>query len=332
MTRDEFYAELDRRFDAGNRPEELLKWLREFCEKTRCEGEGGCAADGAAELHIACTSELAAFCRGISDYEASVRYYEEVLEALLSTFGERSLEYAVTVNNLAGTCRQMGELRRAEELFLKAKKLFEERGCGGGNGPHSALGGGDSGGSEAPGNGEAQFLYASVLNNLGLLYMDSSREEEGLAFMARSMAILEALGGHEADVATGLLNQAYYHAAKNQDEKAMALLSKAMRIFSELPYRNPHEISAKMLNGQLLSRAGEEAAAEDCLLRVLEELEAVFGRNKDYGIALQSLASHCRRYGRGEEAAEYENEAAVLLGKLSGKQRLSSVVQEERNG
>ena len=67
--------------------------------------------------------------------------------------------------------------------------------------------------------------------------MDTQREEEGLALMQHSMAILEELGGHEEDVATGLLNQAYYYAGKDQDQKAMDLLMKSIRMFSALSYQ-----------------------------------------------------------------------------------------------
>ena len=261
MTKEQFYESLDGKFDARQRPEEILKWLEDVYEQSQDSGE----------VHIACTSELAAFCRSVSDYQNSVKYYEEVLEALRPAFGEASFEYAVSVNNLAGTYRQMGEMKQAEELFLQAKALFEA--C----------------------QGEKHFLYASVLNNLGLLCMDTQREEEGLALMQHSMAILEELGGHEEDVATGLLNQAYYYAGKDQDQKAMDLLMKSIRMFSALSYQNPHMISAKMLYGQLLARAGNERKAIDCLRQVLEEIEAVFGKNKDYFTAQEILKKLCRK-------------------------------------
>lgn len=282
MTKDQFYKELDSRFDARQHPEEIMRWLKDVYEQSQ----------GGGDVHIACTSELAAFCRSISEYQDSVKYYEEVLEALRPTFGESSFEYAVTVNNLAGTYRQMGKMQRSEELFLKAKKLFEN--C----------------------NGEKHFLYASVLNNLGLLCMDTQREEEGLELMEQSMAILDELGGHEEDVATGLLNQAYYYAGKAQDEKAMSLLMKSIRLFTSLAYENPHVISAKMLYGQLLSRSGNEKEATECLLLVLEEIRAVFGKNKDYCTTLQILARICRKYGRIEEAQGYEDEAYHLLDQM----------------
>lgn len=286
MTKEQFYTELDGKFDGRQRPEKILKWLTDLYELTRDAGGSD------AEVHIACTSELAAFCRSISDYQNSVNYYEEVLQALQPAFGETSFEYAVTVNNLAGTYRQMGEMQRSEELFLKAKTLFED--C----------------------DGEKHFLYASVLNNLGLLCMDTQREEEGLALMEQSMEILEELGGHEEDVATGLLNQAYYYAGKDQDEKAMTLLMKSIRMFTALSYENPHVISAKMLYGQLLSRSGNEKEAKECLLLVLKEIEAVFGKNRDYCTTLQILARICRKYGKAEEAQGYEDEACRLLDQM----------------
>lgn len=297
MTNEEFYTELDRKFDRREKPEAIMTWLKDLYLQTRDAGE----AD--AKVHIACTSELAAFCRSISDYESSVHYYEEVLHALERTFGEHSFEYAVTVNNLAGTYRQMQELERAEALFLKAKGLFES--C----------------------NGEKHFLYASVLNNLGLLFMDTRRNEEGLVLMKQSMAILEELGGHEEDIATGLLNQAYYFAGKDQEEEAMALLMKAIKMFSSLPYQNPHLISAKMLYGQLLSHTGKEKEAKECLLLVLDEIANLFGKNKDYCTTLQSLATHCRTYGDNQEAEEYEKEAQRLLVQIRESQS-SEVIQQ----
>ena len=297
MTKEEFYTELDRKFDLREKPEAIMEWLKNLYLQTRDAGE----AD--AGVHIACTSELAAFCRSISDYESSVHYYEEVLDALEHTFGETSFEYAVTVNNLAGTYRQMQEMEQAEALFLKAKDLFEA--C----------------------HGEKHFLYASVLNNLGLLFMDTKRNEEGLNLMKQSMEILEELGGHEEDIATGLLNQAYYFAGKDQEEQAMALLMKAIRMFSALPYQNPHLISAKMLYGQLLSRTGKEEEAKECLLLVLGEIESIFGKNKDYCTTLQSLATHCRTYGNNQEAEEYEKEAQRLLVQICESQS-SEVIQQ----
>ncbi len=76
MTKEQFYESLDGKFDARQRPEEILKWLEDVYEQSQDSGE----------VHIACTSELAAFCRSVSDYQNSVKYYEEVLEALRPAF------------------------------------------------------------------------------------------------------------------------------------------------------------------------------------------------------------------------------------------------------
>lgn len=50
-----------------------------------------------------------------------------------------------------------------------------------------------------------------------------------------------------------------------------------------------------MLYGQLLARAGNEREAIDCLQQVLEEIEAVFGKNKDYFTAQEILKKLCRK-------------------------------------
>ena len=89
------------------------------------------------------------------------------------------------------------------------------------------------------------------------------------------------------------MNQAYYYAGEDEDQTAMDLLMKSIRMFSALSYQNPHMISAKMLYGQLLARAGNVREAIDCLQQVLAEIETVFGKNRDYETTLKILERLC---------------------------------------
>lgn len=297
MTQEEFYQHLDILYDAGN-PEETERFLKFHVDLYR-DGE-----TVNRPLLIAALSELGGFYRGVSRYEESAASFEEALQWIAAVKGTDSLAYATTLNNVAGTYRQMKDYEKAESCFLKAKDLFESHGETG------------------------HYLYSSVLNNLALLYLELGRGEEGMALLTQAMDILKGQPGHEEEVATGILNQAYYYLETEDLVQAEQLVRESLAAFEALPYKSTHTASALALLAQLLFRQDQTAEAEAMYRRTRNTIEETFGKNADYYYATRSLAVVCEAEGKNSEALKLSEEALEILTAILGEDH-PAVTQEK---
>lgn len=297
MTQDEFYQHLDTLYEAGD-PKEVERFLTFHVDFYK---------DGETlnpPLLIAALSELGGFYRGVSRYEESADCFQQTLDLVGTYKGIDSMAYATTLNNLAGTYRLMQEPEKAEKCFLEARRLFEDHGT------------------------TSHYLYASVLNNLALLYLGEGRKDEGIDLLCQSTDLMKQQPGHEEEVCTGILNQAYYYLETEDIDQALSLVKEAINGFTALPYKSTHLASARALLAQLLFRLDQAEDAEMLYRAVRTDIVSVFGKNADYYFATKSLAVVCEALEKTEEALQLSEEAVDILSALYGEN--SPQVQQEK--
>ena len=64
-------------------------------------------------------NEMGSFYRGTSRYQESLSAFRKSQELVLDLKGRDTADYAVSVNNIAGTYRLMGEYEQAVSLFWR---------------------------------------------------------------------------------------------------------------------------------------------------------------------------------------------------------------------
>ena len=158
----------------------LERWLTEkcrLCDALQAEDPAGCAA-----LY----NELGSFYRGEGEYKKGEKAYlqaKKLLETAVAAGFAHPLDYATTVNNLAGLCRLDKRFEQAFALFGEALELYRAAG-------------------DTP-----QPILASCHNNRGLVYVDLRRYEEAMAEFDTAMTILNGSTGADYELATTFGNR-----------------------------------------------------------------------------------------------------------------------------
>jgi len=109
----------------------------------------------------------ASICRTLGKYDEAVPMCKELCEWAKEDFGVNHVEYATSLNNLAGVYHAQGRYKEAEPLCVQAMEIRR-----------TAL-------------GEDHPKYATSLHNLGTLYMEQGRLDEAAPLFQQALAIWE---------------------------------------------------------------------------------------------------------------------------------------------
>ena len=161
MTQDEFYQHLDTLYEAGD-PAEVERFLT-FHVNFYKDGE-----TFNSQLLLTAQSELGGFYRSCGRYGEAKDHFSQALALCAQNKGKDSMAYATTLYNLGSCCRLLQETEQAEHCFTEARESFEAH--------------------EATDN----YLYACILNELALLYMDTGRAEDGIELLSKATELLDA--------------------------------------------------------------------------------------------------------------------------------------------
>jgi tetratricopeptide (TPR) repeat protein len=239
-------------------------------------------------------SELGSYSKAVSDFEAAVDAQRVAGRLIESIMGAESEDYAVNLCNIAGSLRLWGKLDEAEKYFVQSKTLFEKIGA------------------------TADYYYASVINNIGLLCQDRGEDALAIEHIERSIEILKQLDGVEVEIATALTNLASLHRNVGQDQRAVQSVDTAIAMFEALP-PNPHHAAALNAKAMLLFRDGDYVGAKALFGEALKRTEGFFGQNVEYAIACESLAAVSGKLGEAKEQASWLDKAIGIFVRVFGE-------------
>jgi tetratricopeptide (TPR) repeat protein len=231
-TDEDFYALLDEIYASGEEGA-VLGFLTEMSEAT-AGVDGGFNAE-----HMLCMCELGSYYRGVGEYEESLRAFHKAEEIIARMFGEDSANYASNLTNTATAYRMMGDTDKALELFLRSIRIYD------------ALPERD------------EYLYAGALNNIAILYQNTDEYEKAADCLTKAVAILEGLPERKSESATTCANLAALY-ARIGDDRAEAVLDRAIDLFRSLPHESPHFAAALNSRAAILASKGryDEAAEQ----------------------------------------------------------------------
>ena len=110
---------------------------------------------------------------------------EELVKTKILTNCRDSLDYATTLNNLAGLYRLWGQLDSALDMFDEARAVYDAEG------------------------GAPADVYASCLSNKGLVYLDKREADKAMELFTQALGLLEGADYEGAALGATYSNMAF---------------------------------------------------------------------------------------------------------------------------
>jgi CHAT domain-containing protein len=143
----------------------------------------------------------------MSDHPRALSLFLETCQLRRSVLGEEHPDYAISLNNLAGLHRDMGEPGKALPLFVEASALLRRV------------------------HGEKHHAYAASLDNLALLYQEIGEPATALPLLLESRRLHRlVLGPRHPDYAASLNHLAWFYHTAGKSTEALALSSEALGV------------------------------------------------------------------------------------------------------
>lgn len=245
MKQQEYFSQIDNGY-ASLKSSELEELL------LRLEGQSVEEYGPGSSMHASMLGELGAFYRGQAMYDLSERAFSSALD-ILAGLGAGA-DYATALNNLAGTHRLMGRFEQAKAEFSECMKIYRRT------------------------VGENHLLYASALNNLSLVCLDTGEAEPALNLLSRASLILAANPSARDEYASSLCNIGALLCRLEHFDDAVARLTEAVKLFeTELGKDTPHYHAALNTLGMAHYRLGSFHEAHACFLQAAEAARLLYG-------------------------------------------------------
>ena len=204
------------------------------------------------DRHIEFQSEYGGLLKYIGKPEEAVNQLLEVKE-LLKIKGDRP-NYITALVNLAGAYRFTGNLKKSEALYLEARELLDKK----------------------------DYVYASICNNLGILYQDQRKWEDAERLHLESKELLKGEPEYWGEYITTLGNLSAVYLAWEKYEQSKELIIEAEEQVKAAGWME-QPLYASLLNqkASLYYRMGKPAEAIEIFRQAYEICERKLGRNSE---------------------------------------------------
>lgn len=225
-------------------------------------------------------NELIGHYREMGEGEKSMISSRQVLELMDDLGLQGTIDYATTLLNVANACRAAGLLRESMIYYQKVKEIYE--------------------GELA----ETDFRYASLYNNMSLLFQEMGDFESACDCLMRALSIVTLYEEARIEAAVTYTNLAASELKLGRVHDAIDHLQKAFSIFEMDEEKDYHYSGALSAMGEAQYLAGNLEESARYYKLALREIERNMGRNKAYEITLQNLNAVTVKMGQLPEAAE----------------------------
>lgn len=252
-------------------------------------------------------NELIGYMRETSQVEASYQYAGTALKLMERMGIEGSTAHATTLLNIANAYRAGGRLEDSLSLYRQVlivyDKLLEEK----------------------------DMLFASLYNNISLLYQEMADFEKARENLVKALAIVKLNENTDFEEAVTYANLAAACLRLDEDEEAAEYCRRALALFDELQIRDSHYCAALSALGTYHYKHGDYQEAAACFERAMEGVKASLGENEYFSRLAENLRACkdamavkgldlCREYYETygapmlhREFEEYEDKIAVGL-------------------
>lgn len=216
---------------------------------------------------ITLLNEIIGHYRETGEFEKSISCCRQVL-ILMDEMGLKgSIAYATTLLNVANACRAAGLLRESMAYYQEVKVIYTEK------------------------LSPTDFRYASLYNNMSLLFQEMGDYESACDCLERALGIASMYSEARIEVAVTYTNLAASQLKLGRFDEAIDNLKKAFAIFEMDEDRDYHYSGALSAMGEAQYLAGNLEESARYYKLALHEIERNVGKNKAYEITLQNLSA-----------------------------------------
>lgn len=223
------------------------------------------AGEGDTASLITLLNEIIGHYRETGESDKSIAACRQVLILMDEAGLKGSVAYATTLLNVANACRAAGLLRESMTYYQEVKQIYERE------------------------LEPADFRYASLYNNMSLLFQEMGDFESACDCLERALLIASRYEGARIEVAITYTNLAASQLKLGRYQEAIDNLQKAFSIFEMDEDKDYHYSGALSAMGEAQYLAGNLDESARYYKLALKEIEKNIGRNKAYEITLQNL-------------------------------------------
>ncbi len=258
MNIEQVLKQLDGLF-AQHKVDQVESFLIRRIDEATAEGDTGSL--------ITLLNEMIGHYRETGEFEKSISCCRQVLILMEEAGLKGSVAYATTLLNVANACRAAGLLRESMVYYQEVKGIYAEK------------------------LSPTDFRYASLYNNMSLLFQEMGDYESACDCLERALGIASMYSEARIEVAVTYTNLAASQLKLGRFGEAIDNLKKAFAIFEMDEDRDYHYSGALSAMGEAQYLAGNLEESARYYKLALREIERNVGRNKAYEITLQNLSA-----------------------------------------
>ena len=255
MNTDLIIEKINKLYDTS--PNEVSNSFMEAIEEARADGDNRA-------LLILCNEAIGHF-RESGEHEQSLLCAKWALLAADALKITETQEYATTLINVGTAARAAGLLDAAKVYYEEALKVADHIKC------------------------DDDYLYASLFNNMSLVYQKSEDYEKSLEYLNRALDILFKDETKRVEIATTYSNIAVSEINLGRLDDAILHLKKSFELFEMDEQPDYHYSAALSAYAQALYLQGDLGGAAQYYEKSLNHVERVMGRSENYEIILSNL-------------------------------------------
>lgn len=226
---------------------------------------------------ITIVNELIGFCRDTGQDEKSVAYSKQILSLMKNLGMEGTIPFATTLLNVANAYRAAGLLEEALKYYQEVAGIYQKQ------------------------LSPEDFRFASLQNNLSLLYQEMGEFEKAAESLEAALQIVKKYPEAQFELAVTYANLGTSLLKLDRDKEAKEKLTEALSLFSAMKLKDSHYCAALASMGEVYFREKEYEKAAHCYEDTLALLEVNTGRTKSYERIRESLALVYEKWGKKKE-------------------------------
>lgn len=229
------------------------------------------AAEADTRAMISLMNEIIGHYRETGDFPKAYHYCGEALKLLKRLGLEGTVPYATTLLNVANAYRAGGRLEESMVQYQAVLLLYQGR---------------------IP---EKDMRWASLYNNMSLLYQELHDYESACACLEKALAIVSVHNDARIETATTYTNLAASQVELSKLAEAEENLKKAFSIFEMDEERDYHYSAALSVMARIQYQLGNLAKSEAYYKAALHEIKKHTGESKAYEITMNNLSAVMRQ-------------------------------------
>ena len=270
MNTDEIFAEIDKMYNE-HRIEEVEEYmLDKLGEATKLEDENAM---------IQILNELIGHYRETGEFEKLVPFAGKLLAILDGSSLKGSMAHATSLLNIANAYRACGMLRESNALYQQVKSYYDAN-----ISPDS-------------------MLYASLLNNMSLLFQEMGDYESAADCLERALGISLAHEECRIEQASTYTNLAATLIKLDRFDEAQLDLEKAFELFEQDNEPDYHYSAALSAMAEIRYHKKDYSGAAQYYQKALDKIERSVGRSKAYEITKQNMEAALQQMSKQESAS-----------------------------